>query len=323
MKSLLSAALVALPLALGATTAAAQTYPSKPIRWLVPYPAGGGSDFLARTIGQQLSTHIGQPVTIENKPGGNTAIAASDVARAAPDGYTVLSADNGTMVFNSALYSKLTYNPDKDLTPVTLMGRFPMILVVGPNSDARDAKDFIAKAKAAPGKLSYGSAGAGSPHHLAMELLKTQAGLHMVHIPYRGAAPALGDLAGGQIPAMMVDLAAGAGFIKSGKVRALAVANDKRLPQLPDVPTFAESGGGNYSADAWYGLLAPAGLPEPIAQALERTAADFAKSASAIDKLRGLGLDAESVCGNAFASRVAREVATYSQMAKALDLKAD
>ena len=323
MKSLLSAALVALPLALGATTAAAQTYPSKPIRWLVPYPAGGGSDFLARTIGQQLSTHIGQPVTIENKPGGNTAIAASDVARAAPDGYTVLSADNGTMVFNSALYSKLTYNPDKDLTPVTLMGRFPMILVVGPNSDARDAKDFIAKAKAAPGKLSYGSAGAGSPHHLAMELLKTQAGLHMAHSPYRGAAPALGDLAGGQIPAMMVDLAAGAGFIKSGKVRALAVANDKRLPQLPDVPTFAESGGGNYSADAWYGLLAPAGLPEPIAQALERTAADFAKSASAIDKLRGLGLDAESVCGNAFASRVAREVATYSQMAKALDLKAD
>ena len=154
MKSLLSAALVALPLALGATTAAAQTYPSKPIRWLVPYPAGGSSDFLARTIGQQLSTHIGQPVTIENKPGGNTAIAASDVARAAPDGYTVLSADNGTMVFNSALYSKLTYNPDKDLTPVTLMGRFPMILVVGPNSDARDAKDFIAKTKAAPGKLS-------------------------------------------------------------------------------------------------------------------------------------------------------------------------
>ena len=154
MKSLISAALVALPLALGASAASAQAYPSKSIRWLVPYPAGGGADFLARTIGQQLSTQIGQPVVIENKPGGNTAIAASEVARAPADGYTVLTADNGTMVFNTALYGKLSYNPDKDLTPVTLMGRFPMILVVGPNSDARDAKDFIAKAKAAPGKLS-------------------------------------------------------------------------------------------------------------------------------------------------------------------------
>ena len=192
MKSIASAFLADLTLTLASGAALAQAYPSKPIRWVVPYPAGGGSDFLARTIGQQLSTQIGQSVVVENKPGGNTAIAASDVARAPADGYTVLSADNGTMVFNSALYSKLTYNPDKDLTPGTLMGRFPMILVVGPNSDARDAKDFIAKAKAAPGKLSYGSAGAGSPHHLAMELLKTQAGLHMVHIPYRGAAPALG-----------------------------------------------------------------------------------------------------------------------------------
>lgn len=197
---------------LGGTVAAhAQSYPAKPIRWVVPYPAGGGSDFLARTIGQQLSQQISQPVTVDNKPGGNTAIAASEVARSAADGYTILSADNGTMVFNTALYSKLTYNPEKDLTPVTLMGRFPMILVVGPNSDVKDAKDFVAKAKAAPGKISYGSAGAGSPHHLAMELLKVQGGLHMVHIPYRGAAPALTDLAGGQVAAMMVDLATGAG----------------------------------------------------------------------------------------------------------------
>ena len=184
---------MALPLLVGVSVAHAQSYPAKPIRWLVPYPAGGGSDFLARTIGQQLSTQVGQPVLIDNKPGGNTAIAASETARSAPDGYTILSADNGTMVFNSALYSKLSYNPEKDLAPVTLMGRFPMILVVGPDSDAKDAKDFIAKAKANPGKVSFGSAGAGSPHHLAMELLKVTAGLHMVHIPYRGAAPALGD----------------------------------------------------------------------------------------------------------------------------------
>ena len=213
MKSLISAALLALPLALGASAASAQAYPSKSIRWLVPYPAGGGADFLARTIGQQLSTQIGQSVVVENKPGGNTAIAASDVARAPADGYTMLSADNGTMTFNTALYSKLSYHPDRDLTPITLMGRFPMILVAGPSADAKSAKDFLAKAKAAPGKISYGSAGAGSPHHLAMEMLKSRTGVHMVHIPYRGAAPALADLAGGQIPVMMVDMAAGAAFI--------------------------------------------------------------------------------------------------------------
>ena len=323
MKSLLSAALVALPLALGATTAAAQTYPSKPIRWLVPYPAGGGSDFLARSIGQQLSTHIGQPVTIENKPGGNTAIAASDVARAAPDGYTVLSADNGTMVFNSALYSKLTYNPDKDLTPVTLMGRFPMILVAGPASDAKDAKDFIAKAKAQPGKISYGSAGAGSPHHLAMELLKTRTGLHMVHIPYRGAAPALGDLAGGQIPVMMVDMAAGAGFIKSGKIRPLAVANDKRLPQLPDVPTFDELGVKGVESAALVGLVGPAALPADVKATLQKQVAAAIHSPAISQKLIEFGVEPVGSSSADYAALLKSENARWHQLIKDLKITLD
>jgi tripartite-type tricarboxylate transporter receptor subunit TctC len=270
MKKLLAACLLALP-ALAATSAAhAQAFPAKPIRWLVPYPAGGGSDFLARTIGQAVSQQTGQPVIIENKAGGNTAIAASETARSAPDGYTILNADNGTMVFNTALYSKLTYNPEKDLTPVTLLGRFPMILVVGPGSDAKDANDFIAKAKAKPGSVNYGSAGAGSPHHLAMELLKVNAGLHMVHIAYRGAAPSLNDVVGGQIPAMMVDMAAGAGFIKSGKLRPLAVANATRLPQLPNVPTFAELGYKNVDAAALVGVVAPAGIAPDTLSALHK-----------------------------------------------------
>lgn len=271
MKKMIAACLLTLP-ALIATTAAhaQQAYPSKSIRWLVPYPPGGGSDFLARTVGQALSQQVGQPVIIENKAGGNTAIAASETARSAPDGYTVLNADNGTMVFNSALYSKLTYSPEKDLVPVTLVGRFPMILVAGPASDAKDAKDFIAKAKARPGSVNYGSAGAGSPHHLAMELLKVNAGLHMVHIAYRGAAPALNDLVGGQIPAMMVDMAAGGAFIKSGKLRPLAVANATRLPQLPDVPTFAELGYKNVDAAALVGVVAPAGTPADVLNTLNK-----------------------------------------------------
>ena len=269
IKKLLSTtALILTVVAIPAT--AQQAFPDKPIRWLVPYAAGGGSDFLARTIGQKLSTQVGQPVLVDNKPGGNTALAAAETGRAPADGYTVLSADNGTMVFNLALYKTLTYSPTKDLAPVTLMGRFPMILVVGPKSDATSAKDFIAKAKGKPGGVDYALAGAGSPHHLAMELLKVHAGLFMVHVPYRGAAPALADVAGGQVPAMMVDLAAGSGFIKGGKVKALAVANATRLPQLPDVPTFAELGFKNVEAAALVGMVVPAATPPDVIATLNR-----------------------------------------------------
>ncbi|MGJ7484824.1 Bug family tripartite tricarboxylate transporter substrate binding protein [Variovorax sp. LT2P21] len=272
MKKYLACAMLALPL-WAATNAAAQpaTYPAKPIRWIVPYAAGGGSDFLARTIGQTLSTQVGQPVLVDNKPGGNTALAAAETARAPADGYTVLSADNGTMVFNPALYKSLSYSPTKDLAPVTLMGRFPMILVVGANSGIASAQDFIAQARAKPGSMNYASAGAGSPHHLAMELLKVQSKVFMVHVPYRGAAPALADVAGGQVPAMMVDMAAGAGFIKGGKVKALAVANATRLPQLPDVPTFAELGIKNVEAAALVGMVVPAATPPDVINALNKS----------------------------------------------------
>ena len=323
MKSIASAFLAGLTLTLASGAALAQAYPSKPIRWVVPYPAGGGSDFLARTIGQQLTTQIGQSVVVENKPGGNTAIAASEVARAPADGYTVLSADNGTMVFNTALYGKLSYNPDKDLTPVTLMGRIPMILVAGPASDAKDAKDFIAKAKAQPGKISYGSAGAGSPHHLAMELLKTRTGLHMVHIPYRGAAPALGDLAGGQIPVMMVDMAAGAGFIKSGKIRPLAVANDKRLPQLPDVPTFAELGMKGVEAAALVGLVAPAALPADVKATLQKQVAAAIEQPAVKQKLIEFGVEPVGSSSQAYADLLKAENARWHKLIKDLKITLD
>jgi tripartite-type tricarboxylate transporter receptor subunit TctC len=269
IKKLVSIGLMALPMMV-ATAASAASYPDKQIRWVVPYAAGGGSDFLARSIGNGLSARIKQPVVVENKPGGNTAIAATDVARSEPDGYTVLSADNGTMVFNPALYKTLTYDANKDLAPVTLLGRFPMILVVDPKSGINSAEEFIARAKADNKRIDYGSAGAGSPHHLAMELLNAELSLNMVHVPYRGAAPALADVAGGQVPAMMVDLAAGAGFINGGKVKPLAVAHPERLPQLPDVPTFAELGYKNIVAAAHVGMVVPAGTPAATIEALNK-----------------------------------------------------
>lgn len=324
-RSVVIGLLAVLPLAslVAPLAQAQQAYPAKSIRWVVPYPAGGGSDFLARTLAQQLSTQVGQPVVVENKAGGNTAIAASDVARSAADGYTVLSADNGTMVFNTALYSKLSYNPDKHLAPVTLMGKFPMVLVVGPGSDAKDAKDFVTKAKANPGKVNYGSAGAGSPHHLAMELLKVSAGLHMVPIPYRGAAPSLTDLAGGQISAMMVDLAAGGGFIKGGKIRPLAVANPTRLLQLPDVPTFAELGFKGVEAAAQTGVVAPAGTPPEIVNALQKQIAAAINQPAVRQKLIDFGIEPIGSTPQQYADLIRTETVRWHKLIKVQGISLD
>lgn len=307
MKKLFAACVLALPVLAASVPALAQSFPSKPIRWLVPYPPGGGSDFLARTVGQQVSEQVKQPVVIENKAGGNTAIAAAETARSAPDGYTILNADNGTMVFNTALYSKLVYNAEKDLAPVTLVGRFPMILVVGPGSEAKDAKDFIARAKAKPGGIYYGSAGAGSPHHLAMELLEVSAGLDMVHVAYRGAAPSLADVAGGQVPAMMVDLAAGAAFIKNNRVRPLAVANATRLPQLPDVPTFAELGFKDVEAAALVGVVAPAATPPDVVNTLYKQISAAINQPSVRQRLIEFGVEPVGSTPQQYAELLTRE----------------
>lgn len=318
MKKLLGGLILALPL-----LATAQHFPSKPIRWLVPYAAGGGSDFLARTIGQTLASQVGQTVLIDNKPGANTAIAAAETARSAADGYTVLSADNGTLIFNPVLYKSLSYNPGKDLAPVTLMGRFPMILVVGPSLPVSSAKDFIAKAKATPEGLNYGSAGAGSPHHLAMELLKVETGLTMTHVPYRGAAPALAEVAGGQVPAMMVDLAAGAAFIKSGKVKALAVANAKRLPQLPDVPTFAELGYKNVEAAALVGMVVPAATPQDVINALNKQVVAAINEPAVHKRLSDFGVEPVGNTPAQFAELLKSETARWQKLIRDLKITLD
>ncbi len=324
MKKLLASCLMALPLLAPMAAAQAQAaYLSKQMRWLVPYPAGGGSDFLARTIGQQLSAQTGQPVLVENKPGGNTAIAAADVVRSQPDGYTMLSADNGTLVFNPVLYKSLSYSPTRDLAPVTLMGRFPMILVVSPSVTARDAKEFIAQVKANPQGINFASAGAGSPHHLAMELLKTEAGLKMTHAPYRGAAPALADVAGGQVPAMMVDLAAGAGFIKGGKVRPLAVANATRLPQLPDVPTFAELGYKNVEAAALVGLVVPAATPAETVNALNKQVVAAINAPDVHKKLVDFGVEPVGNTPAQFAELLRSETTRWHKLIRDLNITLD
>ena len=309
----------------GAPTAAVaqDKFPAKSVRWIVPYAAGGGSDFLARTIGQAWSAQVHQPIVVDNRPGGNTAIGASETARAPADGYTIVSADNGTLIFNPVLYKSLSYNPSKDLAPVTLMGRFPMILVAGPGEKAKTAKEFIAEVKASKDGVNYASAGAGSPHHLAMELLKSEAGLKLTHAPYRGAAPALADVAGGQIPVMMVDMAAGAGFIKGGKVRPLAVANATRLPQLPDVPTFAELGLPTVQAAALVGMVAPSKTPAPIIAALNKQVVAAINEPAVKQKLIDFGVEPVGNTPEQFQALITSESTRWHKLIKDLNITLD
>lgn len=322
LKKIVATGLLALPMILAAQPAAAD-YPEQSIRWLVPYPAGGGSDFLARTIGNTLAQQVGQTVIIENKPGGNTAIAATEVVRAEPDGYTVLSGDNGTLVFNPALYKNLSYDPVKELAPVTLLGSFPMILVTGPESGLNSVKDVIDRARDNKSGMNYASAGAGSPHHLAMELFNAELDLGMVHIPYKGAAPSLTDVAGGQVPIMMVDLAAGAGFIKGGKVKPLAVANPERLAQLPDVPTFAELGYPNVIAAAHVGLVTTAGTPKETINAMNKVFVKALNEPAVHNKLVEFGIQPVGNSPEEFTAMLKSETERWHKLIGELGISLD
>ncbi len=251
-------------------TALAQAYPDQPVKWVVPYPAGGGTDNLARTLAESMRTGLGQQIVVDNRPGAATNIGAELVARSKADGYTVMSADNALMAFNEHLFKKLPVNPEKDFTYIGGIGKFPLVLVVHPDFPARSYAEFAAYVKAQGGKVNYASVGNGSPHHLAMELFKQRTGLAMNHVPYKGAAPAMADVMGGQVPVMFLDLASGLSIIKSGKVRPLAIGTKARTQVLPDVPTFQELGVRDTEVFAFQGLLGPANLPASVTQRLNR-----------------------------------------------------
>jgi tripartite-type tricarboxylate transporter receptor subunit TctC len=253
-------------LASGAAMAAtpfarAQDYPSQLIKWVVPYPAGGGTDVIARTLAEAMRQTLGQQIVIDNRPGASTNIGADLVAKSKPDGYTVMSADNAVLAFNEHLFGKLPFNPEKDFTYIGAIGKFPLALVVHPDFPAKNFKEFLAYVKANPGKVNYASPGNGSPHHLAMEMFKVRTGTFITHIPYRGAAPAMADVMGGQVPCMFLDLASGLPIMQGNKVRVLAIGSGARNKLLPNVPTLAEVGVPNTEVFAFQGVLGPAGLP--------------------------------------------------------------
>jgi tripartite-type tricarboxylate transporter receptor subunit TctC len=239
----------------------------RPIEWVVGYPAGGGSDAVARIVGEQMGKALGRPIIVNNKPGAATNIAADYTARSKDYGNIIFTGDFATLAANPSLFTKLPYNAEKDFRPVGMLGRFPLLVLVAPNVPAKNWKEFVAWAKAQPQGVNYASAGLGSPHHLAGELLRDRSGLKLVHVAYRGAAPAVQDLMGGQVSVGVIDTAAAQQYVTSGKLRAIGVASRERLKSLPDVPTLSEQGLKDFEAFAWQGVVVPTGTPpETIAK---------------------------------------------------------
>ena len=242
----------------------AQGYPSKPVRIIVPYPAGGGIDVMSRLIGQRVAQRLGQSVVVENKPGAGTLVAAETVARAAADGHTLLITTDATITINPHLYAKLPYDPVKDFAPITQLVLLNQLLLANPQVPASNLKELIAYAKSNPGKLNYASYGVGSQPHLAMEIFKSQAGIDIVHVPYKGIPQAVPAAIAGEVQLTFSGAASSQAHIKAGRLKALAIGGVKRLGLAPDVPTFAEAGFPDVPANAWFGLFAPAGTPREV-----------------------------------------------------------
>jgi tripartite-type tricarboxylate transporter receptor subunit TctC len=283
------AAVVGLLLPLAAPAQGA--WPTKPVRIIVPYAAGGVADLLPRIVGEKLAQKWGQPVVVENRAGASGNIGMAEGARADPDGYTLVLAPTGNLTVNPTLFPKLPFDTQHDFTAVTLLAESPNVLVVHPSVPARTFRELIAYAKANPGKLDYASPGAGSGAHLAGELLDLEAGIKAVHVPYKGIAPAVNDLLGGNVHMMFAGISTVLQHVKSGKLVALAIASPKRSAQLPDVPTVAESGLPGFDVTSWYGIVTRSGTPAAVVQKIQRDMAEALQSEDVRAKLGGLGLE--------------------------------
>ena len=303
--------------------AMAQDWPNNSVRWVVPYPAGGGTDVLARTVAEAMRKTLNQTIVIDNRPGASTNIGGQMVAGAKPDGYTIMSADNAILAYNEHLFSKLPFSPEKDFTYIGGISRFPLALVVNPNFEAKDFKEFLAYAKANPGKLNYASPGNGSPHHLAMELLKNRTGSFLTHIPYKGAAPALADVMGGQVPCMFLDLASGLPVIQSGKVRALAIGTAKRVANLPNVPTLAELGVKDSEVYAFQGILGPKGISPAIVQRLNAEINKALVSPDVVKRMNDFGMEALPGTPEQFHAMARAEAKRWGAVIKSAGVKLD
>jgi tripartite-type tricarboxylate transporter receptor subunit TctC len=310
-------------LAMLAPAALAQPYPSKPLRLIVPFPPGGPTDIVGRLVAQEIEKGLGQAVVVENRPGAGGTVGSTAAARAPADGYTLLYGSTSTLAIAPSLYRNLAYDPRSAFAPISLVSRGPIVIAVNAEVPARSLKEFIALARRSPGKLSYGSAGNGTPPHLAGELFKTVAGVDLLHVPYKGGAPSINDLAAGVVQAIFEGQVALIPHLKSGKVRALAITGDARNAALPDVPTAAEAGLPQYDAHFWSGLVAPAGTP---GEALSRLNAVLVKALAAPglrETLTRYGLEPAGNSPQQFAAYIDAEIKRWAAVVEASGAKID
>jgi len=304
-------------------SAQAPAYPTKPVRIVVPFPAGGATDILARAVAQKLTETWGQAFVVDNRPGAGGNIGSELVAKAAPDGYTLEMGTVGTHAINASLYAKMPYDHVKDFAPIILVAGVPNVLVVNPAVPVNSVQELIAYAKANPGKLNFASSGSGTSIHLSGELFKVMAGVQMTHIPYKGSAPALADLLGGQVQLMFDNLPPSLPQIKGGKLRALGVTSAARAPTLPDTPTIAESGLPGFDASSWFGLLAPAGTPPAIIAKLNTEIAKWLASPEAREKLVAIGANIAGGTPEDFARHIQAETVKWAKVVKESGAKVD
>lgn len=314
------AALAGIALCLaGAAPALAQTYPTKSIRFVVPFSAGSATDTLARVLGQNVSTQLGQPVVVENVPGANGQIAASQVARAEPDGYTVLITSNSTHAANQSLVKKLSYDHVKDFEPITKLGSITLALVVNPSLPVKSTEELIAYAKANPGKLSFGAGSTSS--RLAVEMLKTAAGVDILYVPYKSNPQAVADLIGGQIQVMFADISTTLPAARAGKLKALGVSSAERSPLAPELPTMREAGLKDYELTAWFAAFAPAKTPKDVVDILNKAMVKAMGEKSVADALIAAGIEASSSSPAALAAFVDSETAKWARITKAAGIE--
>ena len=316
-RALLLSLLAAVPLA----SAQAAAYPDKPVKIVVGFPAGGPTDIVARMFGEHAGRAMHESFVVENKPGANSVIATEQVATAAPDGYTLLAAAQNHAMIPALYADRIKFDAAKSFAPICIVAKSPTVLVVSPKMGVKTLAEFLDKVRANPGKYTYASVGIGSAVHLATANLLQLTKTSMVHVPYKGAAPASTALLAGEVDAYLATAGSVLPYVKSGKVVALALAAPERSRLVPGVPTFAEAGVPGFDAEVWYALLAPAGTPAATVQALEREAEDFAKDRAVHDKLVSAGIEPVSICGPRFAQELDTEIATYKRVAKALNLK--
>jgi tripartite-type tricarboxylate transporter receptor subunit TctC len=307
----LALAAVAVPLG-----AFAQAYPAKPITIVVPFAAGGTTDILARVIGQALTKDLGQSVIVDNRAGAGGNIGAQFAAKSPADGYTLFMGTVGTHAINQSLYKKLPFDPIKDFAPLTRVAMVPNLLVANPAKPYKNVKELIAYAKANPGKVNFGSSGSGSSIHLSGELFKAMAKVDMVHVPYKGSAPAVTDLLGGQIDVMFDNMPSAIQHVRNGRLRPLAVTTARRSPELPDVPTVAEAGVPGYEATSWFGMFAPAGTPAPVVARLNAALAKVLADPEVKKKLAEQGAEPYSEKPEQFAEFIRQETAKWSKVVK-------